>query len=183
MGIRVFTFIGGAEGLWRVTRNSVIAGEPLNDIPYLDIREGDLREGMGSQWRLRGVVGHLRYTCRDEKDQLASRQPPLGRPESTRAALIPIRKSAAWWELPQDERRAILEEQSEHIRIGLKFLPAVARRLHHSRDLGEPFDFLTWFEYSPGDESAFDDLVRLLRKTEEWKYVEREIDIRLTRVG
>jgi hypothetical protein len=26
----------------------------------------------------------------------------------------------------------------------------VARRLHHCRDLGEsePFDFLTWFEYS-----------------------------------
>jgi len=25
----------------------------------------------------------------------------------------------------------------------------VARRLHHGRDLGESFDFLTWFEYAP----------------------------------
>src|SRR2546428_7160638 len=31
------------------------------------------------------------------------------------------------------------------------YLPAIARRLYHCRDLGEPFDFLTWFEYAPAD--------------------------------
>jgi hypothetical protein len=30
-----------------------------------------------------------------------------------------------------------------HDKTGLRYLPEVARRLHHSRDLGEPFDFLT----------------------------------------
>jgi len=46
--------------------------------------------------------------------------------------------------LTQDERRAVFEEQSHHTAIGLKYLPATARRLHHCRDLGteEPFDFL-----------------------------------------
>jgi len=57
----------------------------------------------------------------------------------------------------------------------------VARRLYHSHDLGEPFDFLTWFEYAPEDARAFEDLVARLRQTEEWSYVEREVDIRLSR--
>ena len=95
--------------------------------------------------------------------------------------MIPIRKTDAWWALAQDERRAIFEDRSRHIGFGLEYLPAVARRLHHCRDLGEPFDFLTWFEYGPQDAGAFDELVRRLRQTEEWRYVDREIDIRLTR--
>jgi hypothetical protein len=64
----------------------------------------------------------------------------------------------------------------------LTALPAVARRLHHSRELGEPFDFLTWFEYAPEHARSFEELVRRLRETEEWRYVDREIDIRLSRV-
>ncbi len=85
------------------------------------------------------------------------------------------------WGLSQDERRKIFEEQSRHIHIGLQYLPAVARRLHHCRDLGEnePFDFLTWFEYSPSDETAFNRLLAELRASVEWQYVDREIDIRL----
>jgi chlorite dismutase len=100
---------------------------------------------------------------------------------STRAALIPITKSEAWWELAQDERRRIFEERSHHIATGLGYLPMIARRLHHGRDLGEPFDFLTWFEFGPEHADAFDELVGRLRETEEWAYVEREIDIRLFR--
>ena len=108
-------------------------------------------------------------------------QAALGRPEATRAALIPIRKNAAWWNLAQDERRAIFEERSRHIAIGRDYLPAVARRLHHCRGLGGPFDFLTWFEYAADAEPAFDAMLVRLRETEEWCYVEREVDIRLTR--
>ncbi|MFC7539824.1 chlorite dismutase family protein [Siccirubricoccus deserti] len=105
----------------------------------------------------------------------------LLRPQATRAALIPIRKTEAWWALAQDERRAILEEQSRHIGIGMEYLPAVARRLYHSRELGEPFDFLTWFEYAPEHAADFEELVRRLRQTAEWAYVDREVDIRLSR--
>ena len=35
--------------------------------------------------------------------------------------LIPIRKNEAWWALAQDERRAIFEERSHHIAIGLEY--------------------------------------------------------------
>jgi chlorite dismutase len=112
---------------------------------------------------------------------LVEREPPLGRAEATRAALIPIRKAGEWWALAQDERRKILEERSAHIATGLRYLPAIARRLLHSRDLGEPFDFLTWFEYAPRHAEAFEELVGRLRQSEEWAYVEAEVDVRVAR--
>ena len=65
----------------------------------------------------------------------------------------------------------------------MDYLPGVARQLFHSRDLGEPFDFLTWFEYAPDAAEAFDDLLARLRQTREWTYVEREVDLRLERVA
>ncbi len=116
---------------------------------------------------------------RAERSLLVARQEGLGRPSATRAALIPIRKSEAWWDLTPDERRAIFEERSHHIQTGLAYLPAVARRLYHGRELGEPFDFLTWFEYAPDYAASFEELVGRLRRTDEWRYVVREVDIRL----
>lgn len=142
---------------------------------------GDQRSGGSPLWVLHGATSNERYVTRVEHDALAAVQAPLGRPEATHAALIPVRKSEAWWELSQDERRAIFEERSRHVATGLRYLPAIARRLHHSREIGEPFDFLTWFEYAPEHASAFEELVRLLRATEEWTYVEREVDIRVSR--
>ena len=112
---------------------------------------------------------------------LRSKQQQLGREPALRAALIPIKKTAAWWDLAQDERRAIFEEQSHHTDVGLRYLPAIARQLYHCRDLAQPFDFLTWFEYAPEFADAFEELVTKLRSTPEWKYVDREIDIRLDR--
>lgn len=134
-------------------------------------------------WALQGVTSNERYVTRAEKDALISRQPVLGRPEATNAALIPIRKSPEWWAMTQDERRAILEDHSRHVAIGLRYLPAVARRLHHCRDLTEPqpFDFLTWFEFAPADASAFDELLAELRASEEWRFVDREVEVRLLR--
>jgi chlorite dismutase len=126
------------------------------------------------------VVSHERYTEKREHDELARWSAPLNRPEATCAALIPIRKSEAWWALSQDQRRQIVEE-ARHIPIGLTYAHAIARRLHHCRDLGQPFDFLTWFEFAPADEPRFDELVRILRATEEWSFVDREVDIRLER--
>jgi hypothetical protein len=57
----------------------------------------------------------------------------------------------------------------------------LSRRLHHGRDLREPFDFLTWFEYASAHAEAFEELVGKLRETEEWSYVERQVDVRLVR--
>jgi len=179
---RWYIFIGGASGPWRITGISSVIGESLPDASYLDVRTGSIVTlPSGAVWVLKGATSHERYVTREEKQRLASVQPPLGRAEATLAALIPVKKSDEWWQLPQDERRAIFELRSRHIETGLQYLPAVARRLHHSYDLGEPFDFLTWFEYAPAHAEAFDELVSRLRETEEWQYVIREVDIRVQR--
>jgi chlorite dismutase len=176
-------FAGGDGGGWGVERLDPVAGAPLEPVPKLEVIEGAAAAALGRSpvWVLRGVTSNERYVSRSEHDALVAKQEALGREDSTRAALIPITKADAWWELPQDERRRIFEESSLHVATGLDYLPAIARRLHHGRDLGEPFDFLTWFEFAPEDADAFEDLVRRLRETEEWTYVEREIDIRLAR--
>ena len=161
---------------------STLVGAPLlQEVERLAMLEGTQVVPPDAVWALVGVVSHERYVARREHEELAARSPSLGRAEATHAALIPIRKSEAWWALSQDERREIFAERSQHVATGLSYLPAVARRLHHSRDLGEPFDFLTWFEFAPTDETAFDELLVTLRATEEWSFVEREIDLRLAR--
>jgi hypothetical protein len=177
----VVTFVGGPYGAWHVERLEAVLGEGLAAVARLAMVEEPATSPSGGLWQLRGVTSNERYTERHESDLLVARQRGLGRPEATCAALIPIKKTDAWWALAQDERRAIFEARSQHIARGVEVLPAVARRLHHGRDLGEPFDFLTWFEYAPAHASAFEELVAALRSTEEWVYVEREIDIRLTR--
>jgi len=175
------SFVGGERGDWRVESIAAVAGRGLQDVPRLLVVEGAWPFGLGGTWLLRGVASHDRYLQRAEREALAARQPPLGRPEATAAALIPISKSAAWWGLAQDERRAVLEDRSHHIATGLSYLPAIARRLVHGRDRGEEFDFITWFEFAPADAPAFDELLLRLRATEEWSYVEREVEIRLAR--
>jgi len=177
-------FVGGDTGRWLVVSMSVVRGNALPFAPRLSIIEdessvGDTGASTDARWTLRGVRSYVRYVERREKSLLDRLSPPLGRREATRAALIPIRKSAAWWDLPQDERRAIFEERSRHIADSMKYLPAIARRLHHSRDLGEPFDFLTWFEFAPEHAGVFEELVGMLRGTEEWRFVEREVDVRV----
>jgi len=178
-----FTFVGGATGAWCVTTLTAVRGAGLPPAQRVAVYEGAAIVPVPSEavWILRGVTSNERYATRAEHEALAARQREPGRPEATAAALIPIRKSAEWWALSQDEREAIFAERSAHIATGLAYLPAIARRLHHGRDLGEPFDFLTWFDYAPGDADAFEELVGRLRATEEWSYVAREVDIRLTR--
>jgi hypothetical protein len=180
----LFNYVGGTGGAWRVTEMATRSGQPLKPATHVEVTNGPLqRSPAGAAWMLRGVVSNTRYVTCEERHQLESRQPVLNRSEATCATLIPLQKSAAWWSLAQDERRDILETRSRHIATGLRFLPAIARRLLHGRDLGEPFDFVTWFEYAPCDTAVFDELVAALRASDEWKYVEREIDIRLVRAS
>ena len=183
---RLFSFVGGAAGGWAVTQVKAVIGEPLTAVDRLDILNASVSVVPSTaKWVLRGVTSNERYATRVEKDRLVAKQVAIGRPAATHAAVIPIRKSATWWALTQDERRAVFEDQSRHVATGLKYLPAVARRLHHCRDLGdaEPFDFITLFDYAKEDAKAFEDMVAELRSTEEWKYVDREVDIRLVRAG
>ncbi|TFD06602.1 chlorite dismutase family protein [Cryobacterium sp. TMT1-66-1] len=184
------TFIAGKTGPWQIERITTVSGAGLLAAERLLVHEGadytaptvSPTEATSSpDWVLRGAVSNQRYTTAAELTRLNAQSPALGRPDATVASLIPITKSNEWWELAQDERRAIFEETSHHIRRSMDYLPAVARRLHHCRDLGGPFDFLTWFEFAPINAAAFDDLLAELRGTTEWTFVEREVEVRVTR--
>jgi hypothetical protein len=181
VGPLLVSFAGGEQGSWEVERIDAVRGDVLPPVPFLSVTEGSDTTPPGAAWVLRGVTSNERYTSQAEQVSLRSSSPLLGREESTAAALIPIVKSAEWWALAQDERRAIFEDRSRHISTSLHYLPRIARRLHHGRDLGEEFDFLTWFEYAPSDAAAFEELLGLLRASEEWRYVTREVDVRLRR--
>jgi chlorite dismutase len=177
------SFAGGDDGAWRVERITPVTGLALAPVTRLAVFEGRGADAPPAAWALRGVTSNERYVESHERVALRERQQGLGRVAATCAALIPITKASAWWDLTQDERRAIFETRSAHIAVGLAYLPQVARRLHHGRDLGEEFDFLTWFEFPPDATSAFDELLVRLRAIEEWAYVEREVEIRVSRTG
>lgn len=176
---RGYTFIAGDTGEWRIERIEAALGEGLAPAAGLTVRNA-ICTPADCAWSLAGMVSNERYVTRPEKTALLALAPPQA---ATRAALIPLRKSAAWWTMTQDERRAIFEAQSRHIALGVELGVGIARRLHHCRDLAgdAPFDFLTWFEYAPQDEPRFEVLLARLRASEEWRFVEREVDIRLVR--
>ncbi len=174
-------FNGGARGNWKVLRQGAIKGAGLGNVAFVDRgTKGDA----GASWTLSGVTSNLRYTNASEKKVLDATPSVLARPGATRAALIPITKSAAWWAMAQDERRAVLEDKSRHIAIGSDYLSAVSRQLVHCRDqVGAPFDFLTWFEFKPEDEARFDELLVKLRATPEWGFIDREVELRLEKAA
>jgi chlorite dismutase len=180
---RLWTFCAGDVGPFEVVSVRAVCGEALPLTARLNVVNGDDDSANACTYRLRGVVSNERYLTGVEKRELTRVQQPLGRAPATLGVLIPIKKSDAWWDLPQDARRTLFEERSAHIALGRRALPNVARRLHHCRDLGtqEPFDFLTWFDFAPEDEPLFDDLLVRLRATEEWTYVVREVEVRVRR--
>jgi hypothetical protein len=180
--LRHASFVAGRNGPWRIDRIDQVVGEGLPSASRLSIIEGSgASAAIGDAWLLRGTTSNTRYTSTAEAIAMAAVQEDLGRPGKTRAALIPLRKRKAWWALSQEERLAIFGRKSRHTNIGMEYLPMVSRRLYHGRDLGEEFDFLTWFEYAPEDSDAFEALVKRLRETSEWGYVDREVDVRLSR--
>ena len=182
---RATTFLGGKTGSMWVVSQTTISGQPIARVDGIDMIAGIVANlPADAVWALHGVTTNDRYTTRAEKTELAGKQAPIGRPEATSAALILLRKRAEWWALTQDERRTILEEDSHHIAIGMGYLPAVARRLLHCRDLDgdAPFDFIGFLDFAPEFGAAFDEMLDRLRATREWSFMDREIDIRLTKV-
>ncbi|MFM9935676.1 MAG: chlorite dismutase family protein [Novosphingobium sp.] len=171
-------FTAGDTGAWTVTAMTTVCGEPLPAAKAIAI-SAVATPGSPEPWVLRGTSSNLRYTSLAGATQLRAVQSSLGRPGARCAALIPIRKRPEWWALAQDQRDAVFR-QARHHDIGVPYVAAIARALYHSRELGEPFDFLTWFEFAAENTPAFDRLLVDLRASAEWAYVDREIDIRLS---
>ena len=159
-------FVAGFEGLWLIEGMTAARGEPLPPAARLSVVEGAGAEVAEGRWVLRGVVAGQGEDARP--DQL-----PLGRSDARCAALVAVRMAPAWWERAEEDRRAL----SANIEHG----PAISRRVHRARDREEPFDVLTWFEFAPDLQSALNDVVARLRDSEEWSYVERDVELRMIR--
>jgi chlorite dismutase len=129
---------------------------------------------------LRGVVQHLHYTTLAERTDLTARS-STELPAGVTAVLIPIRKSAEWWAMAHDQRGEHFHKK--HTPIGAPYVERVFRKLYHARYLGTPYDFLTYFEFQPADADYFRQLLAELRATEEWKYVEDECEVWMTKLS
>ena len=112
---RLIRFAGGHTGVWRVLAIHPVQGDALPQVERVAVYRGN-EPSLESKWTLSGVVSNIRYVERPEQKELASKQAPLGRSEATMAALIPIRKTPAWWNLTQEERRNIFENKSSYRR-------------------------------------------------------------------
>ena len=80
---------------------------------------------------------------------------------STYAIMIPVRKNAEWWNLPKEERVALMKE---HTIPTVAYLETVKRKLYHSTGISD-VDFLTIFETN--NLVDFNDLVIALRMVRE----------------
>lgn len=90
-------------------------------------------------------------------------------------------KKEEWWKLSVEEKRLICGEASAGGAASRRKGGMIARQFHHCRDLGEPFDFLTWFEYAPEERPAFEEMLGAMRRAPEWEWVEREIELGLVK--
>lgn len=80
------------------------------------------------------------------------------------AVVVPVKKSAEWWNLPDAER---LKQIETHTMPTLAYLVNVKRKLYHSTGLADT-DFITYFETT--DLGAFNNLMLGLAKVPENKY-------------
>jgi chlorite dismutase len=126
------------------------------------------RFGMNSEVTesLVGITKALNYISKDKSPDLNK-----GLTSSTYtgdaprfAFMIPVKKSAEWWNLTDEQR---LKEMEAHTLPTLAYLVNVKRKLYHSTGLDDT-DFITYFETN--DLGAFNNLLLSLAKVPENKY-------------
>ena len=107
-----------------------------------------------------GITKALNYVPSFPDDLKAAMKtpPPEGTPY---AVVVPIRKDAEWWLMPQDARTAMMKE---HTDATVAYLKTVKRKLYHSSGLDD-LDFITYFETAKLED--FHNLVLGLLKVKE----------------
>jgi len=130
-----------------------------------------------------GGTQDLRYTSPAQKASLAHAHGEFS--GGATAVIIPIRKSEEWWALPEERRRAHFRDGAGHTHTGAPYVDRVYRKLFHSRGMGLPYDFVTYFEFAREDADYFRELLAGLRdpqRNPEWRYVEWECEFWLTKL-
>jgi hypothetical protein len=159
--------------------------------PRLGEVEAELRRRLGDAGGLfciEGVERPPRYT-NHELHEFAFRPAAVRRSGrvSSHALLLPIRKTAEWWNMSALERGVFFYPHVDirsgcavrgHVLSAAEGIPALFRRLYHNPDgyqrEGE-YDFLAYFECAPQDLQSFARVHRALQDTAqnpEWRYVQ-----------
>jgi len=180
---------GSRRERYRVDEIRPQRGQPLVWLePGMTLVRSESSTGFAlAEAALSGTVQHVGYTTSTQKSELeaisATESGPL-------AVLIPIAKSARWWSLAQDEREAYFFGRARgrgHLGIGASYAARIFRRLYHARFVpGSAWDFLTYFEFPAEQTGAFETLLRELRDARlnpEWEFVEREVEIWMTKIA
>ena len=181
---------------YRVDKVVSIKGQP-----GVDVKAGSnivrmetaarLPEGKWATLLLHGLPQHLQYTSMEQRDDLNRRaRPELPPGKDTVAVVIPIRKTAAWWAMPHDERQAHFKKKAAavgHTAIGADYVERIHRKLYHTRYAVETtdHDFVTYFEFDRAHEDDFKSLCSKLRDpvgNPEWNFVDREYEIWMTKL-
>ena len=113
-----------------------------------------------------GITKALNYAPKFPEELKAELKtpPPQGSPY---VVVVPIRKDAEWWLMPQDARTTMMKE---HTDATVLYLKTVKRKLYHSSGLDD-LDFITYFETAKLDD--FNNLVTALLQVRENRHNER----------
>lgn len=113
-----------------------------------------------------GVTKALNYITKDKSPDLSTGLSSASYTgDAPRYAIvIPVKKSAEWWNLSEAQR---LKEMESHTMPTLQYLVNVKRKLYHSTGLADT-DFITYFETN--DLGAFNNLLLSLAQVPENKY-------------
>ncbi|MBI3803739.1 MAG: hypothetical protein HY282_08255 [Nitrospirae bacterium] len=191
------------EGLWRIDWYRVQEVIPVQGESPFALRRGAelVRIETGSPVRfsgddiaaegliplhLQGVMQHLHYTGRAEREDLERvSRPEPGLSGEMITVLILVGKSEAWWKMAQDERQVLFQKTARHEghrNIGYRYADRIYRRLYHARYVhpAAPYDFITYFEFESSHTADFRSLLselRDIRKNPEWLYVDFECEV------
>jgi hypothetical protein len=183
--------LGGRVDRYRVDDVRHQAGAPVTGVEVgmtlvrVEAPGPDPHPAPGARFHVTGVVQHLTYTDVARRIELAAVSAGERGPH---AVLIPIAKSDAWWALAQDERDRFFRRTADrpgHVEIGLRHASVIFRRLYHARyQPGSEWDFLTYFEFPDEEIGRFRHMLAELRDpllNPEWRFVERETEIWMTK--
>src|SRR5438093_11915783 len=136
------TFAGGSSGLWRVERIEAVRGAAAFPSRTACCDRRARRKDPGGL-RLDPARGNKQRTLRRRRRARRAGRPPAVPRAAGGDVARPLREdllSLLLRQVPPAFRIRDGDERSARTRIGLEYLPAVARRLHHGRDLAEEFE-------------------------------------------
>ena len=131
------------------------AYEPANAQAFLvDFKATTIGRHSDVTETLVGVTKGLNHTTKEKSPELLKllKGTPYSGGEPKYAFMIAIKKDAAWWNLSEKDKLALMEE---HTVPTLPFLVNVKRKLYHSTGIDDT-DFITYFETN--DLVAFNNL-------------------------